>query len=292
MVSIEFREQLDFSSMGYGDATNPLQTPCLIRTDLNNPTPGGLTGNTRNINTIVSKLQQSPPGTGISTDPQFTRESYQDDPNLSARLNEYFDEYRSAVVVSSEVTYSIRPKLNQVGRLSPQGGQFSLIPWYTNATDTEGNTRLVVNESNVSGELCVWNVRQGSQSQLYDDTGVFKNSDLKLSVPGMRFSKLNVTPNSARGCKYTMKYSPKTQFQITDWRDNKDELEFKNVPVQTGLKQAYSYLGIGIQGPQGTRYAWQPTPCVVEIVVRYNICFSERKNVRGNNEPIPHSEEL
>ena len=291
MVSIEYREQLDMQSMGYGTTANPLQTPFLLRTNMNNPVIGGTTGNNRNINVVVSKLQQSPPGTGVSTDPTFTRESYQDDPNLAGRLSEYFDEYRSAVVVSSEVTYSIRPKLNQVGRLSPQGPEFSLIPWYTNATDTEGISRLVVNEANVSGELTVWNVRQGAQSQLYDDTGVFKNSDLKLSVPGMRFTKLNVTPSSARGCSYKMLYSPKSAFQISDWRDCRDELEIKSVPSQpTGPKQAYSYLGIGIQGPQGTRYGWQPTPCVVEVVVKYNIMFSERINKRGNNEPLAHGE--
>lgn len=293
MVSIEYREQLDMQSMGYGDASTPLQTPFLLRTNMNNPVIGGTTGNNRNINVVVSKLQQSPPGTGVSTDPSFTRESYQDDPNLAGRLSEYFDEYRSAVVVSSEVTYSIRPKLNQVGRLGPQGPQFSLIPWMDNATDTAGDTRLRVNDPNISGELTVFNVRQGAQSQLYDNTGVFKNSDLKLSVPGMRFTKLNVTPNSARGCTYTMKYSPKSAFQLSDWRDCKDELEIKSVASQpTGPKQSYSYLGIGIQGPQGTRYAWQPALCVVEVVVKYNICFSERVNRRGNNEPIPHTSEL
>jgi len=295
MVSIEYRETFDMQSMGYGaaSATQPLQTPFLLRTNLNNPVIGGLTGTTRNINTVVSKLQQSPPGTAISTDPIFTRESYQDDPNLAGRLSEYFDEYRSCVVVSSEVTYSVRPKLNQVGRLGFAGAELSLIPWMTNATDTQGDTRLQTNEANVSGQLVVWNVRQGQQSQLYDNTGVFKNSDLKLSVPGMRFTSLNVTPNSARGCVYKMKYSPSTQFQIKDWRDNKEELEIKNVPLQApGVKQAYSYLGIGIEGASGTRFAWQPTPCIVEVSIKYNLAFSERRNVRGNNEPIPHASEL
>jgi hypothetical protein len=32
--------------------------------------------------------------------------------------------------------------------------------------------------------------------------------------------------------------------------------------------------------------------CVVEIRVKYNIHFSERKNTEGNNEPVVHADEL
>lgn len=300
MVSISYREQFDMNSMGYGAAasTNPLQTPFLLRTDLNNPCiggppPGSGAQPSRNINVIISKLQQDPPGTGISTDPAFTRSSYEDQSNLSSRLTEYFDEYRSAIVVSSEVTYSVRPKLNQVGRLGPQYPQVSLIPWYDNASNTEGDTALRVNEANLSGELLVWNVRQSGQGQLYDNNGVFSNIDLKTAVPGMRMTKLNVTPTSARGCTYTMKYSPKTQFQIKDWRDNKQALSMNNAAtVPSGFKPAYSYLGIGISDKNGTRFGWKPCNCIVEVNVKYNIQFSERRNERGNNEPVPHRGEL
>ena len=46
-----------------------------------------------------------------STNPVLTRQSYNNKRNLSDRLEDYFDEYRKAVVTSSEVTYiKQRPK--------------------------------------------------------------------------------------------------------------------------------------------------------------------------------------
>lgn len=296
MVSINFREQLDFTSMGYGiaSANKPLQTPTLIRVDLANPCIGGVNGTgNRNIVTVVSKLIQNPPGTGVSVDPIFQRSSYEDASNLSSRLAEYFDEYRSIVVTGAEVTFSIRPKLNQIGRLGIQGDALSLVPYFTNETDTEGNTHLFTNNPNLSGELVVWTSRQSNQGQLYDNDGVYSNIDLKTSVPGVRMQKLNVTPTGARGCTYVMKYSPSTQWSLRDWRDNKQFFEMNNAPtLPTGFKNTYAYLGIGIDTKDGTRFGWRPANCTIEVNVKYNIEMSERRNVRGNNEPVPHQGEF
>lgn len=297
-LSIEYREELDFTSMGYAAGSSP----CLMRVNLNNPVVGGNDQTTGNrIVGVVGSIKTN------SEDPVFTRASYDDAKNLAPRLSDYYDEYRSAVVTSSEVQFSIRPKLNQVN--PSDNNTVSIVPYFTNdatglsTTGAAGlrgptqQTRWI--GGNATGDLYVWVIRQAKQQQLYNTTeGTLPLSTLKEGVPGMRMSKLNITPNSIKGLTFSMKYTPKSQFQISDWKDNK---QFFNTKIQDTVpddfKECYAYLGIGasIDGKDpdlvsnGSKLM---ANCVVEIKVKYNIHFSERINEEGNNEPVVHAEEL
>ena len=300
-VSISFREQLDFSNMG-GEAGS---SPCVIRANLMNPTVGGQGASGNDV--IVSSVANLKTG---STNPTFTRASYNDKRNLSDRLEEYFDEYRKAVVTSAEVTFNVRPKLNQVTN-EANADTVSIVPYPTDVStglDPAGAaglrgaqtaTRWVA--ANATGDLYVWCILQQAQQQLYNSTdGVLPLSTLKQGIPGMRMVKLNVTPNSVRGCVFKMRYNPKKAFGLKDWRDNKELLAFANSDTQpTTLKTCYAYLGVGgrINGvdpgdPAVTTGAKYLANCIIEVNVKYNINFSERKNIDGNNEPVPHRTEL
>lgn len=300
-VSISFREELDFSNMG-GEAGS---SPCVIRADLMNPTVGG-TGATGNdvCVAVVHNLKAN------STNPVFVRESYNDKRNLSDRLEEYFDEYRKAVVTSSEVTFNVRPKLNQVSA-DANSDTVSIVPYPidqntgldpTGASGLRGaQTVSRWTAANATGDLYVWCILQQAQQQLYNNTdGVAPISTLKQGIPGMRMMKLNVTPNSTKGCVFKLKYNPMKAFGLKDWRDNKELLAFANSGTQpTTLKDCYAYLGVagkhngvdpGAPGiTQGARYL---ANCIISVNIKYNINFSERKNIDGNNEPIPHRGEL
>ena len=292
-VSISYREELDFTQMGY-DAGS---CPTLIRAHLSNCV--GLDSD--RVCTVVGSIKNG------STDPTFTRRSYNQKANLRDRLSEYFDEYRSAVVTSAEVVFNVRPKLNQVSPTSDVG-TVSIVPYFTNdatGLDPAGNaglrgptqqTRWI--GANATGDLYVFCIRQSAQQQLYDNTnGVASLADLKQGIPGMRMSKLNITPNSVKGVQFKMKYTPKSQFQIKDWKDNRQLFEMTLNDVQSSeFKHAYAYLGIGAsingQDPSGQATGKYLANCIVEVNVKYNINFSERKNVMGNNEPVPHQGEL
>lgn len=296
-VSISYREEYDFTQMGYDAGSSPT----MLRVSLNDPVLGGENPTTNNrIVAVMSGLKSG------STDPSFTRKSYNQAANLQSRLSEYFDEYRTAVVTSAEVTFSVRPKLNQVN--PSDNGTVSIVPYFTNDStglDPTGaaglrgptqQTRWI--GANATGDLYVWCIRQGAQQQLYDNTnGVYPLSTLKQGVPGMRMTKLNITPNSTRGCRFKMKYTPRSQFQIKDWKDNKKLLQCVIADAQqSDFKPAWCYLGVGacINGsdPSGTAGGMYMANLVIEVNVKYNINFSERKNIEGNNEPIPHRSEL
>lgn len=300
-VSISFREQLDFSNMG-GEAGS---SPCVIRADLMNPVVGGpgSSGNDVIVSNVVNLKANS-------TNPVLTRQSYNNKRNLSDRLEDYFNEYRKAIVTSSEVTFNVRPKLNQVTAES-NADSISIVPYpvdISTGLDPAGTsglrgpqtaTRWVA--ANATGDLYVWCILQQSQQQLYNQTdGVAPLSTLKQGIPGMRMQKLNVTPNNQRGCTFKLKYTPNKVFGLKDWKDNKQLLSVLNSATQpTTLKTAYAYLGVGssINGvdpgdPAITQGAKFLANCIVEVSVKYNINFSERINIDGNNEPIPHAGEL
>lgn len=292
-ISISYREELDFTQMGYDAGSSPT----LIRANLNNCV--GLDSD--RVLTVVGSLKAG------STDPTYTRRSYNQKANLRDRLSEYFDEYRSAVVTSAEVTFNIRPKLNQVSPTSDVG-TVSIVPYFTNDStglDPAGNaglrgatqqTRWI--GANATGDLYVWCIRQSKQQQLYDNTnGTYPLATLKQGIPGMRMSKLNITPNSVKGVVFKMKYTPRSQFQIKDWRDNRELFEMVLNDAQSSeFKHAYAYLGIGasVNGNDvsGTANGKYMANCICEVNVKYNINFSERKNVVGNNEPVPTHSEL
>lgn len=290
-VSIDFRELFDFSSMG-GDNGS---TPTILRVDLNNPVAGGPTpSGSDKIAVVLHNLKSG------SSDPVFNSYSYDNDQNLSSRLQEYFNLYRSAVVTSAEATVVVTPKINQT--YYAVSGDRSVVPYLVNVTDANtGNTYLKTMPPNAMSEVNVWMVRQQNTGQLINSTdGSLPLETLKQGIPGMKMQRLNITANSKKGVTYKMKYTPKSQYGFKDWKDNKHLLEcFNDQPGNADQKHAFMYVGIAgrdnNQDPTATTGAGlvKGLPNFkVEVKVKYNIHFSERINKDGNNEPVPHQGDL
>ena len=292
-LKIQFREEFDFSSMG-GQAGS---SPVLIRVDLNNPFRGLSNPIPANDDTLVQIVGQLKAG---SIDPVFTRASYNSKYNLTDRLEAYAEEYRSCIVKRATVVFNVRPKLNQTYHNS---GHVSVVPYLINQETAPGSGMYEVKTSttaSATGDLYVWSIQQQSHSQLHDAAnGVLPLTTLKEGVPGMRMTKLNVTPVSTKGCKFKHVYSPKKMYQIKDILDNKEILNCldgtQDVPLTMNLQQkrAFAYLGIGarIQGldpdPSAGIGARALANCIVEATVEYELQFTERFNIDGNNEPTP-----
>lgn len=297
-LSIQFREQFDFSNMG-GKAGS---SPCLIRVDMNNPFRGLSSPDPATDDVIMQVVGALKNG---AIDPVFTRDSYDGKYNLTDRLEEYAREYRSCIVTKSKVTFNVRPKLNQVWN---NDYHVSVVPYLINQ-ETEPGSGLYQLKTSVSpsatGDLYVWSVRQQNHSQLHDAaSGVLPLSTLKAGVPGIRMNKMNVTPTSVRGSKFTLNYTPRSQFQIKDILDNKQLLncldgdQVTPLTMNTDQKHSFAYLGIGskINGQDPDPTTGGPSlglaNCIVEAVIDYELLFTERFNVDGANEPTPRHTDL
>ncbi|AJP36365.1 putative capsid protein [Avon-Heathcote Estuary associated circular virus 6] len=289
-LSISYREMLEFNDMG-GDNGS---TPCLIRVNLNNPVIGGATPT--GPDTIVSVVGNLKTG---ATDPTFIPHSYENKRNLSDRLAEYFSIYRTAIVTSAEVTVVCTPKLNQLNGMT--GNNRSIVPFTQNRASEDPAvagqaTYLYQHNANAMPQVEVWSIRQQNQGQLTSAAaGSPPLETLKQGIPGMRMTRLNVVPNSTKGVTYKMSYTPKSMYAISDWKDNKKVLKiFNNAVKNPDQKEAYMYVGIAgrFQGldPVASLANMGLPHFNVEVKVKYNINFSERYNIDGNNEPVPHTE--
>lgn len=287
-LSISYRELIDFSNMG-GDAGS---TPALIRINLNNPVIGGnVPPPNEGICTVLHNIK---PG---GHDPSALHHSYLGNRNLAPRLDEYFELYRSCIVTSSNVTIVCSPKPNQLNGMT--GTNRSIVPYVSNRAITnpvagQPDHYLYSQNANAMSQCQVWCVRQSDTSQLIDPIlGTWPLETLKQSVPGMRMTRLNVTPNSSKGVTYKMKYTPTSQYQFKDILDNKKQLEvFKAALQNPDQKEAYCYVGIaGRHNGADPSYSQQLMGLphfTVEVKITYNLLFTERFNKVGNNEPSPH----
>ena len=287
-LKIHYREMIDFENMG-GDAGS---TPALIRINLNNPVIGGpVPPPNEGICTLIHSLKAG------STDALARHHSYQNDRNLSQRLEDYFTKYRSCIVTSSNVTVVVAPKPNQLNGMT--GTNRSLVPYVSNRAITnpvagQPDHYLYSQNANAMGQVQVWGVRQSDTNQLVDPViGTYPLETLKQAVPGMRMTRLNVTANSSKGVTYKMKYTPTSQYQFKDILDNKKLLEIFDSPVgNTDQKEAYFYVGIGGRhngaDPSASQQLMGLPHFTVEVKVTYNLLFTERFNKVGNNEPSPH----
>lgn len=291
-LSISFREMLECNDMG-GDNGS---TPFICRVNLNNPVIGG--DNPVGADTIVSVLQNTKPG---STDPTVVHHSYNNERNLADRLSHYFELYRTAIVTSSEVTVVVTPKLGQANGMTD--GYRSVVPYLSNRDVTAPiagtpTTYLYSQQLNACPQVEVWAVRQQNQAQLTNNvTGTPPLETLKQGIPNMRMTRLNITPSSSRGVTYKMRYTPKSQYSIHDIMDNKKILSvFKNALGNPDQKEAYMYVGIAGRwkgnDPSASGSQVGLPHFNVEVKIKYNINFSERFNVDGNNEPNPHLGDL
>lgn len=290
-LSISYREMVDFLDMGGDNGSSP----AVIRVNLNNPVSGG------DSPAVGSRLVEVVSGTKPGyTAPTALHHSYNDKRNLASRLQEYFSIYRSAIVTSAECTVVVTPKVNQTTGLD--GGR-SVVTYLSNRTSEDASvagqdTYLYAMQPNAMSQVVVWAVRQQNTAQLLDGTnGSPAIETLKQGIPGMKMQTLNITPNSKKGVTYKMKYTPKSQYGFSDWKDNKELLQvFKNSTGNPSQKEAYMYVGIGGRhrgaDPVASGTGYGLPHFTVEVKVKYNINFSERLNLDGNNEPTPHADEL
>lgn len=289
-LRIHYRELIDFQNMG-GDAGS---TPSLIRINLNNPVIGGTTPPANEgICTLIHNLK---PG---SHDATALHHSYNGNRNLSVRLADYFENYRSCIVTGANVTVVVAPKPNQLNGMTNQNR--SVVPYTSNmqvVNPAPGTplTHLYQQNANAMGQVQVWCVPQQNKSQLIDPIlGTWPLETLKQSIPGMRMTRLNVTPNSSKGVTYKCKYKPTSFYTFRDILDNKKKLEvYKNAVANPDQKEAYLYVGIaGRHNGADPSYSQQLMGLphfTVEVKVTYDLLFSERFNKVGNNEPSPHDE--
>ena len=182
-------------------------------------------------------------------------------------------------------------------------GYRSVVPYFINVNSEDpavaGQARyLQVSNPNAMGEAYIWCVRQQNQGQLINTTtGSLPIETLKAGVPGMRMTSIQITPNNKKGVTYKMKYTPKSQYGFADWKDNKDQLTvFSNATANPSQKEAYCYVGIAGRDfgndPSANGLLMGLPQFNVEVKVKYNLNFSERLNIDGNNEPTPHEGEL
>ena len=180
-------------------------------------------------------------------------------------------------------------------------GYRSIVPYLSNRDVVQpiAGTPLTytyVQHANAMSEVECWCVRQQNQGQLVNQTtGSPPLETLKQGIPGMKMTRLNLTPNSKKGCTFKMKYTPKSQYGFSDWKDNKTLLKIESSATgNQSQKEAYCYVGIAgrLRGlyPQASGSQVGLPHFNVEVKVKYNINFSERLNVDGNNEPSPHDE--
>ena len=292
VLNIEYREMLEFTEMG-GDNGS---TPTIVRINLNNPVIGGPGASAGNENIVVPIACQKVD----STSPVANKYAYNNKYNLSERLTEYFTTYADCIVTKSEAEVVVSPVCNQTDK--PGAGFRSVAPYFNNlncedTTKSGFATYLSAAAANAMPKINVWAIRQQGQAQLQDTVnGAPPLETLKQGIPGMRMTTLNVTPNSKKAVSFKMKYTPKSQYGFSDWKDNKQLLKVLNVAgaIPATQKEAYMYVGIGGrhlgQDPKASYSSVGLPKCNVEVRVKYTLHFSNRYNIDGNNEPQAHTE--
>lgn len=283
VVDIQYRTQLIFDTMGYSSATGHGCTGTIIRINLNNPTQG--TGFSSGVNNIVDVVSLGAP----FTDPIFTRTNGSQ-LNLSSELDDYFSQYRKAVVVASnsKVRIAAIPNQKELGQWfvneQAQGAQGDQYPYAQNHmpyTSVKGPA--------VNGDMYVWSVKQKTINNL--TTGTLPDfHTLRTAVPGMKMKNLRAYKDGhvGPGVLNSVGHTPRTTWAIKDWRDNLNACGF-NKSSQTrsnDMKSAYHY--VGICNASTPLIGDKPARIKADIVVNFKCRFVDRSNdPEGGDDPLP-----
>ena len=283
VVDIQYRTQLIFDTMGYSSATGHGATGTIIRINLNNPTQG--TGFSSGVNNLVDVVSLG----GTFVDPVFTRTNGSQ-LNLSSELDEYFSQYRKAVVVASnsKVRIAAIPNQKEVSQfftnVDAQGTQGDAYPYNTNHMPY-----LSVSDPTADGDMYVWSVKQKTINNL--TTGTLPDfHKLRTAVPGMKMKNLRAYKDGhvSPGVLSSVGHTPRKTWAIKDWRDNLNECGFN---VSTGTrsneqKSAYHY--VGICNTHTPLIGDKPARVKADIVINYKCRFVDRNNdPEGGDDPLP-----
>lgn len=284
-VSIQYRQLIQFASMGSSTDPGGLFSPCLFKINLLDPcAPLGPASD--GIYTVIDYG-------GNTTIPNFT--TLNSTHNLGVQLNDYMDKYRYCVVVGSKSNVRIQAVANQekVGSYltnePAQGAQGDAYPY-----DMNHMPYLKTNNAEKDGELYCWTVKQRGQGNLVTNNQGLNINEVRTKVPGAKMRKHNAFLNgtSSKAVRFTSKYTPKF-LGIKDWRDNIDKIKIlpDGSARPTGAEQAFQY--VGVSNRFGAVQGYSPANVSVEIAVDYNIRFVQRLNdPLGGDNPIPHADNV
>lgn len=284
-VSIQYRQLIQFASMGSSTDTGGLFSPCLFKINLLDPcAPSGASSD--GIFTVIDYQ-------GNTTIPNFT--TLNSGHNLGTQLNEYMDKYRYCVVTGSKSSVRIQGVANQekVGQWyenveaqgAQPGGAAQNYDW-----DENHPHYIKVNSAEKDGELYCWTVKQRGQGNLVNNSQGLNINEIRTSLPGAKMRKHNVYKNgtSSKAVQLQARYTPKF-LGIKDYRDNLQKIiimpDGSDRPAEA--EQAFQY--VGITNRFGAVQGFSPANVHVEIAVDYNVRFIQRLNDPvGGDGPIPH----
>lgn len=286
-VGIQFRQVIQFASMGYSTVSGGQFSPTLIKVNLLDPCAkiGA------DSNGIVTVLGYGSP----AVNPVYSLLNPQT--NLATELLEYGEnKYDKACVISSSASVRVQGTANQT-----LGKYLANVPGQGHQGEGNGYgsnypPHLNVQSANKDGELYIWSVRQRSTGNLMDNGQGLNIHEVRTTLPGAKMRKHNCYQNgtTSKAVTMTSSYTPKF-LGIKDWRDNLNKIAIQPDGADRNgqAKDCFMYLGIGNRF--GNTQNQQPATVSIEISCNYNVRFLQRTNdPKGGDEPlaVPHSGEL
>ena len=282
VVDIQYRTQIIFDTMGYSTASGSGVTGTILRINLSKPTQGNTSGSSpANLVDVVSLG-------GTFVDPVFTRTNGSQ-LTLADELDDYFSQYRKAVVVASNsrVRVAAIPNQKELGQsftnVAAQGAQGASYPY-----DENHMPYLSVSEATADGDMYVWSIKQ-KQTTLLTASPIPDFHKLRTAIPGMKMKNLRAYKDGhvSPGVLSSVGHTPRSTWAIKDWRDNIAECGFvKSTQIQPTLhKNAYHY--VGICNTHTPLIGNKPARVKADIVINYKCRFVDRANdPAGGDEPL------
>ena len=286
-VGIQFRQVIQFASMGYSTASGGQFSPTLIKINLLDPCAkiGA------DSNGIVTVLGYGSP----AVNPVYSLLNPQT--NLAAELLEYGEnKYDKACVISSSASVRVQGTANQT-----LGKYLVNVPGQGH--QGEGNSygsnyppHLNIQSANKDGELYIWSVRQRSTGNLMDNGQGLNIHEVRTTLPGAKMRKHNCYQNgtTSKAVTMTSSYTPKF-LGIKDWRDNLNKIAIEPNGDDRNSQAKDCFMYVGIANRFGNTQGNQPATVSMEISCNFNVRFLQRTNdPKGGDEPlaVPHAGEL
>lgn len=288
--SIQYRTTLEFSNMGSAPSPGVL-TPTLIKINLLDPASHVGPGSS-GIVTVVAYG-------GATTSPLFSTTN--PDANLSTVLQEYSDKYDNLFVTGSQAKVRVQPVANQlVGQVlanveaqgAQPGGANQNYNW-----DSNHPPYLEVIDPEYDGEVYVWGVKQRGAGNLINANGGLSLHQVRTELPGVQMRKVTSFLNgtSTKAVQLNSTYTPKF-LGIKDARDNLRKININaDGSERTDAEAKDAYFYVGIMNRQGSTQAKKCANQIVDIVVNYNVLYTNRTNdpIEGDAPiPAPHQGDL
>lgn len=286
-VGIQYRQVIQFASMGYSTVSGGQFSPTLIKINLLDP----CSKIGPDSNGIVTVLGYGSP----AVNPVYSLLNPQ--VNLASELLEYGqDKYDKACVISSSASVRVQGNANQT-----LGKYLANVP--AQGHQGEGNSYgsnyppyLTIQDSNKDGELYIWSVRQRSTGNLMDNGQGLNIHEVRTTLPGAKMRKHNCYQNgtTSKAVTMTSSYTPKF-LGIKDWRDNLNKISIQPDGSDRNSQGKDAFMYLGIANRFGNTQGIQPATVSIEVSCNFNVRFLQRTNdPQGGDEPlaVPHAGEL